>query len=331
MQKKFIKTYILGAVLAISIIALLFPRFTNHQAKEKKVDRKLFSFETKDIDKIDLEYFVSGVAGGKKIVQLKKVDDNWVDATNHNYLVVKSDVDTLLEKADSITSGDVVSKNPERQVELEVSGDKGARVKLSKSENMVADFWLGKTGPTGGTYFRLEGNDLVYNSKDNIRFYFTKPDWIDKTIAKQDQESINKVVINTTAVPITLEKGEKKEGQEKAVWQMIAPSKMEVDANKIDSMLNSLSNLMAQEVVFDKTLAETGLENSKKFIEANTVKLIIGAKQPVSVQPVDDMGMGGDQSGYYAKLENSTQIFVVPAYLIEAIFSSKVDDWRVVK
>lgn len=345
MKPKFLKTYILAAILLIAIGFLVLPKYIKNDIGQTE-PQQVFSFETADVNKIDLEYLdqLNRDSGERQVVQLQKVDGTWVVATNHNYQAREKDITSLLEKAGEIKQGELISSNPDRQDELEIGQNSGTHVKLWQDENLLADFWLGKSGAGGGsTYFRAEESDLIYSTKNNIRFYFTKPDWIDKMIWKLAQEEIEKVELDIKWPKVVLEKleveGEESEEADDAStssvskWEATSPRKFEADESKINSLLSSLSNLNAQEVVFDETLEGVGLDDSKAKVTvyikdgASPYELIIGDKiEAPEVEEEDELMMGGAQEGYYVKKGDSDQIFVVSGYLIENSLSPKVDE-----
>lgn len=350
MQTKFIKTYILGAIFLIALGFLLFPKFTHKSITKEKAVQKLFTFKTADIDKIDLDYLapLHINEANRKLVQLKKENSQWLETTNHNYQAVESSVKNLLEQASAINPTELVSQNPAKQESFEIDNKKGTHVKLWIKENKIADFWLGKNAVSGdATYFRLDGSDLVYTTANNIRFYFTQPDWIDRTIWKLAQDEISKISLNITKPYIVLEKQliENKPADTTAKtdlpatketkWQVIAPAKFETSSEKVASLLQSLTTLSATEVIFDKTIEEVGLQNSQSKVlvsltgDNSTKELIIGKKfgSDLPANSPEQVGVGG----YYVKSSDNDQIFSLPIYLIENTLSPKVDDFKVKK
>jgi hypothetical protein len=325
MKSKLIKIYILGAILLVAIGFLLLPNKTEKNGHKVSLD-KVFNFEIAEIDKIQLSYLDQTKADGssRTMADLAKVENQWLVASNHNYKALQPDVASLLEKAKEIALGEIVSENRERQKVLEIDEEKGTSVKLYKGENIVANFWLGKAGADGNSnYFRLDGTDKVYTTKSYIGFYFNRPEWIDKNILTLEKEKINKIEINNAGQKIVLEKElakeAPKEGEAKPanLWSVTLPWKFEASLEKIDSLIGSLVNLSATEIVFDKSKEDTGLEKTKSSI---TVYLV--DKDPVVI-------MFGNKTAEasYVKLANNEQIFTVNAYLLETILL-KVGDLK---
>jgi hypothetical protein len=363
MNNKFTKTYILGAVLIIALGILIIPKFIKN-GDETNEPKKMFNFVAADINEIQLEYpdQLNKGSGERQTVLLKKIDGEWIVISNNSYKARKNDINTLLEKAAEITQGELISSNPDRQEILEIGPQSGTHVRLQQDANAVADFWLGKNGAGGNaTYVRLDGSDLVYASKGNIRFYFQKPDWIDRTILKLDKEQINKISLKIGWGNIVLEREvvpapeivEEEEPIESVVdsppspkattdkeetkWNVIKPWKFEADESKVNSLLNTVSNFSAQEVIFDKTIDEAGLAHPKSKVIIETAdsetpyEILIGNKIETPQPTGEDEAPGGQQDSYYVKLADNDQIFTISSYVVEETFSQKVDDFRILE
>jgi hypothetical protein len=159
----------------------------------------------------------------------------------------------LLENIVKIKKDILVSDNPARQEDFEITAARGNRIEVfdiaGKSLGAVI---LGKSGDSyNSNYFRPESSSEVYRVHEVNRWAFG-PDhkrWTDKQVMKFDKETVTQLsIVRKAAAPIVLEKSFDTAAPG---WRMLKPIPLDVkksDPKAADEILDLLSNLVAAEI-----------------------------------------------------------------------------------
>jgi hypothetical protein len=159
----------------------------------------------------------------------------------------------LLEHVVSIKKDILISENPSRQADFEVNAGRGNRIEVFDiAGGSLGAVILGKSGDAyNSVYIRPDNSKAVYrvNGCDRGAFSTDHKRFTDKSIMKFDKASVKQLSIAPRGTPaIVLEKSLDTAARG---WRMLKPSAMDVkniDSNKVNEILNSLSNFNAQQV-----------------------------------------------------------------------------------
>jgi hypothetical protein len=244
-------------------------------------------------------------------------------SVDEEYPADSAAVQTALEKLKSLKKDDLISRNPQKQGELEVDSAKGIFVEPfnDKGKSMGA-FYIGKNGPNWDAHFiRAKGSSDVYLASGSVRFsFFGSPQrWKDKSIVRFDKAFVKTLSIvngdSGTAVELTrIAPSSPKDTTVKEGWEMVKPEKFKAKKEKADEIVNALSTFAAAEFETDRALTPDSMGFTKpKLVVSVTLQngetktVIIGKKK-------------GSSGQYWAKNpENTKAIFLIQEYNINNI------------
>jgi len=301
-MQRFKTTILLASILGILIVATIGASIVSNKKNSNNEGSVLVGVNMDEVDKIE-------ITNNGAVHELVKTGNQWVVASQNNVRANQAAVNDILNKTKEIKKDELVSSKPENQSNFEVDGQ-GVQVKLFRGTDNLADFIIGKAGSNfDSTYVRAANDDNVYLTKNYIRMFFDKSDFRDLTILSFDQEKAFEITINQNKKdPVILQK---KEGEWKAEWY----DEFELDEDKMQNLLQSLSNFSAKDIVLEKSLADAGLENSQmnvaiKFDDGSDETLNIGDK-------VDDE--------YFVKRSAADTIYTVAEFKVKELQKGKDD------
>ena len=238
-------------------------------------------------------------AGGPAASPLAQPASAQQSASVDEYPADSAAVQTALEKLKNLKKNDLISRNPQKQSDLEVDTAKGIYVEVfnDKSKSIGA-FYIGKNGPNWDSHFiREKGSNDVYLASGSVRFSFfgNTQKWKDKTIVKFDKAFIKKLTIaNSDSGTIELVKttpSSPKDTTVKEGWEIVKPEKGKAKKDKVDEIINSFSNFTASEFETDRALTPDSMGFTKPKIvlsatmqNGETKTAMIGKKKGTSGQ-----------------------------------------------
>lgn len=303
-MQRFKTTILLASILGILIVATIGAAVVSKNKNTKKTaGDALVNVNISDVDKIEVN------SNGKK-QELVKASGEWVVSSSGNLKADQEAVNTMLDKIKEIKKDDVASNNPDNKASFEVD-EKGVEVKLFKGADQLADFFVGKSGSDfNSTYVKAASDDNVYITKSFIRQYFDKDDFRDLKIFNFDKEKVSEIKLEQAGKDAVVL--QKKDGAWKAQWY----DKFDMDESKVNSLLSSLANLSAKDIVQDKDAASAGLNDPK--IKAS-VKFEDGSEEAINI---GDKLVSGD---YYTKRSAADAIYTVPESTVQQLQKGKDD------
>lgn len=295
------KTLILGVVLLILIaLAYLYQGpIKNWQKNLGKPTNFLARLNIGKIDKIE-------VTRTNEITILEKQEKGWKIYGTKDFYAEKNLMDNLLESLRIAVNSqlEIVSNNKERKKEFGVDSN-GVNVKIYEIGEKKIDFIVGKSGSDFvSSYISTPEIDATYSLKENLRRFFDREEWRDLTIFSNDKEKIDKIRFQYPNREFTIEK---KDGS----WQGTIPEKFSVSIDKIDKILNIMSDLAAVSIP-EQTFKDTGLEKH----------LIIVQATGESTNNTLMVGSANKEGLYFAKKGDSDNI-----YLINKEQKDELDKW----
>lgn len=240
---------------------------------------------------------------GEKAIDLRKAGDKWL--LSNGKRADAGAVTRTLESITRIDSADLVTENPERFADLEVTEEKGATVKAFASGVSVAQFTLGK-GARNGSYLRV--GDSVYLVPRVYRGTFQRDEsgWLERKLFADDLNGVDKVEIKLAGEdPYTLvKKGTEwvpEEGTE-------LPDDFRFDHSAAKALASSLVGAQAKDVL-DKVpdATDPGLGDEADVL----VFHVSGESTPRTLR----LGKEAEGSTVYAQASSFDETLTVPTYL----------------
>jgi hypothetical protein len=242
-------------------------------------------------------------------------------STVDEYPADSAAVQTALEKLKSLKKDDLISRNPQKQSELEVDSAKGIFVETFNDKGKsLGSLYIGKNGASWDSHFiREKGSNDVYLASGSVKFSFfgDSKRWKDKTITKFDKAFIKSLHIakgDSAAIDIAKITASPTDTSIKEGWELEKPEKVKAKKDKVEDLLNSFSNLKAAEFETDKSITtdSMGLTKPSLVLSATTQNgetktIIIGKKKGTSGQ-------------YWIKNpENTKAIFLIAEYSFNSL------------
>ncbi len=294
------KTMILGGVLIVLIFLAYayqgpLKKWQNNLGKPKNILSKI---KIELVDKIEI------INQGKTLT-LAKQNEKWKYDNSKDFYVDDSIMAKVLDELKIAAMSDIelVGNNRERKSEFKTD-DTGLEVKIYQANKKIVDFIIGNRAKDYlSSYISTPESAATYAVKADLLGVFNPADWRDFTIFSTPAEKITKIRFQYPNREFTVEL---KDGK----WVGVLPEKFVVKPEKIEPVLNIMSNLKATKIPA-QVFTDTGLDKHLIIIEA-------------SGDGVNNILMIGAASDalYYAKRGDSDNI-----YLISKAEKDELDKW----
>jgi hypothetical protein len=162
----------------------------------------------------------------------------------------------LLENIVKMQKTDLISDNPAKQATFDVDTNHGCQFEaFDAAGKSFGKMMLGKSESEGaGTYCRMLNSNSVYRAQGVNRYAFFSDHkrWTDKAVMKFEKASVKQIALawrdtskagKGKTISCTVARGD----SVAKGWQIIDPVKKTADSNKVNEILNTLSNLQAAE------------------------------------------------------------------------------------
>lgn len=338
MSKK-VRTIIIGSAVLVALIGVLVVlQLTKEKPKENSVSNIDDEFVTLVNGKeADLEYVHIKNQKDDYIIN-RQAEERWgikeiMDYEQTYYLYTET-----VPMACNIVASSIVEENSK---DLSIYGlvNPEVTVKVKFKDKDEKSVSLGNLSPDGKVRYGIEtGEKTVYAFPNTAfkNFYFTKYDYVNKELIKGfDPEQPNEIpIINEMIVsrpdlekPIILKKFQEGELSKNATSQsyiyMQSPVKSLISESAAQDYVFGNFGIMAEKIVSAKPtkeqLAEYGFDKptsefTVRYNDTTTLKIITGKGIECEHNPDEKLdGHKHEIVSYYAKKENSDQIFVVKA------------------
>lgn len=266
---------------------------------DEKVEELIFgNFDTTQITKIEVSHQQANVEN-LAIIDLK--DNQWLVTSQNSLPADQTIIANILTTLPQVKIQALVSANPLKQPEYLVDSS-GSHVKIYRGEKAIFDFYAGKNGPVFSTgYFRWENSNQVYLISENLQVLFGQSDWSDKKVVAIDKTLVTKISWQYPSSSFDLEKVDNK-------WQI---NNQEANNEKVDTLLNSLANLTAQEVAWAKNDLAPAQGLILTLEAGNLTKLFINK----------------NKDNYLIRKEGDNREFTIGSYLYEQI-AKRVSEFK---
>ncbi|NCF75062.1 MAG: DUF4340 domain-containing protein [Xanthomonadaceae bacterium] len=300
------RTYIL-AIIFILLLGTAYIIKTTPWANHGEMNKRLFTFDKNDVNKIE-------ITNKKNKTILEKQDNLWLVRSANNFKANQTFIDSMIKTVLKIKDTILVSDNVKKQALYNVDKENGITVKIYNNDKILADFVIGKDGSSFNTnYFRIANSDKVYLSNINIKRDFSYPDYRDMNVLTLKKKNISKLEFNykNNKKTFAIEKNKKE-------WKIVSSQKL-CKQEAIDEILNTISNLVSQNIVRKDEKEKTGLNNPE-------LKLSIFQDKDKKVLLVNAVEQKKNkEKKYYLQIEGDDNIYSVDGYLGDKLMKQKKD------
>ncbi|MFH0800060.1 MAG: DUF4340 domain-containing protein, partial [Pseudomonadota bacterium] len=224
-------------------------------------------------------------------------------------------INSALGSFGGLAEGVLVSENPEKQALYQASDVLGLKVRALGAEGKpIVDVVIGKSGPDfESTYVRKAGEGRVYLVRRALVGMFSSraDDWREKKLWTIDPKTVSGVEVSSPKGSWRMTKAEGGE------WGLALPAGGAFDAAAAGALAGKLSGLRAQGFADDADEKIAGLETPSL-----TLAVSYGADKSVKLFVGKEMAEAGKKDEksrrYYAKLEGSGQIYLIPKSLVDS-------------
>ena len=265
---------------------------------------------------------------GADTVVVEHGADGWLVPTAYGKKPAEAEaVSSALVNLNSISTSDIISHNPDKQLEYMVHDAGGTHVRLyGPGGAVLEELVVGKMGGFESqqtamaqgqinenmfhSFMRRAGDDRVYK----VQGFFggmlgTDPQqWREHDIVKFHPVQLKSFRVTTADYELSMELGEDNN------WKMLTPAvpdSMEVDSTAVFRMITALGGFRASGLI-DTTVASTGLEEPELTVEAT---LHDGTVYTVAVG--DETTEGANL--HYCRLEGDEQLYTVAEFRTDQI------------
>lgn len=295
------KNLVLGGILVVLLVLVyLYQGPLQNQGQENNF---LSNVNAEEVDRIEITR-----ENATTTTLIKEGDSRWQVKGEGDFYVISDVAGELEDKLGELVEADfeLVSTNKDKKDEFHTNEDSGTRVVLYRDGEQVADFISGRTDSSvlNSTYVsRFDSSETYSVQGVNVTSVMSRNDWRSKVIFDSTQEDMNKVRFQYPDREFMVEKMEE-EGTTTTTWQGVEPRQFEVSEEKMDEVLQIMTDLEATRIP-EQTFEGTGLSEHLIIVEASgddtSNTIMVGTKD----------GKEGEKDLYYAKKGSSDNIYLI--------------------
>lgn len=248
----------------------------------------------------------------------RATDAEPVPAALREYPADSAAVTSMLEKITTMKKDILASTKADKQSMYEVDSAGGTYVKMWNAKGEPAGaFYIGKNSSAGWSshYVRMDGSNKVYSVRGSIKYAFksNNKDWRDKSVTKFPKTSAKRITLaKKGGTTIVIEKNTDSTGT--PYWAMTTPVEHKAKQDKVDEIINTLSDMKCTGWETDTDLSEDSLG----FVEPElTVSVMLdgGAERTVRIG-----NKKGSESKFWVRTPSREGVtFLVSSYSIDKL------------
>lgn len=302
------KKSILWLMIIIIVLAIIYVVIKGIEPRvERGTDSKFAQFDPSGITK--LEIITPEEAQG---ITLVKDDAGWQVVDPIQYHADDKAIDRVFSTLENLKFEYIASENPEKQATFEVNESSGSQVKMYKADDIVLDFYIGKTdGTQRNTYIREANSNKVHAVAGNLSYVFKKPvdQWRDRTIVNIPKNDVQQVQVtwnDTTVVYTAID----------SIWSIEQDGDtFEVHERKLGSIINAFSPFRTTEFQDDAINLDWNDPDMKIYVNTYT-----GPVYEIDFFKKDDKMM-------YIKPASGEEVFISGKYIMDR-FKKTLDEYK---
>lgn len=296
------KTYILGAVLVVLIVAAYFltsDRGTKTEtAKTPPKEKEFFTLDSANVDKIEI------VRKNGKLV-LQKIAGAWKQTEPIDYPVNASFVPPAVGDLKNFTLSTTVSTNPSKADVYGFNDSSKTTITVFEKGVQKGVIVVGNAGQGAAqTYIKRPDKDAIYLAENFLRMNFVKDnidDWRDKLIAVVPSGSVKSIIFNYPDESFTVTKD---------TANRFFIGKDSIQFSNMEGYLNLLQNMNTQ------GFSTANLDTVKKF----TAVIKVDADRPYEF---DILKVNAEPVYYLLRIAGQKQVFKFDENLAKMIMKPK--------
>ncbi len=260
-----------------------FPALKVDRPKDPKKRATWESPLRKKIDRLEIS------KGGKTIV-LKRVATSdkkndvgtWEIVSPFKYPANKSKIRSLMSRLERLDFWEVLTKDPADFDALQVSDEKGTRLRVFAGDELLADMLIGKTisakvGDRTQTYtaVRKSGTNTVWKLMGSMSYIFGKEldQWRELNVVgkrREDMALLAAFDADGSYIAAARNPDETDSSKKYRNWELLAarPSVPDLDQIDFGRIASTLSSLRARKFPSDVDMAKAGLDKPRRILVA---------------------------------------------------------------
>jgi hypothetical protein len=242
------------------------------------------------------------------VIEFQKVGEDWnVSDRGKLYSTEKGAVPPLADLAHTMSVGEIISSNPDKQMLFQVDTITGNRVTFYRDANELVSVIIGKTGADNqSTYVRKPESNDVYTAKGNLARFLNRPasGYRDKTLLTIDTTQIATISFKSKDIDYRI-------GRQDSLWRII-PAKGEPlnpDPQKISNLLRQLAQIRWNS---SPPEGDTARPNFLQPTVAVDVSMLDGSTKSLRLVGQD----ASENKSYYVQSPNGDETFIVYDYVV---------------
>jgi LysM repeat protein len=282
-------------LIALLVVLCLVVYFLLPSEKEREASYKtpaiLLKIDSAAVVKIEIKQ-------SSRSVVIENIGGTWMLTSPLRASADPVAVAQLLNGLSKFKMGSLISSNPEKQHLFQVD-TAGTRLILAERSGKIFNIIVGKMGPSfSEIYFRLPDSKDVYlgDGIDSWAINKNVKDWRDKSIVHTPADEMNEISISTGSKIFIFH-------HENGAWKL---GDKTVETNEMNPLLNTLSNLRADDFV------DSATEIKSKPIVLNIKG---GANTTLSLYPATS-----DSARYIVQSSNSKQLYLIGKWTVQQLF-----------
>ena len=287
-------TFKLGLILIVLIGAAYFYKGPLQEQGQNK-NNFLSDIEVEEIEKIE-------IAQDGTTTTLEKIDGKLkIEGTKDFYVddeVAQSILDALSETKNVALN--LVSASSTKKEEFQTD-ESGININIAQEGKDAVNFVVGKLSSNfKDNYISIPSLPDTYSVASNLISIFGQDEWRSKRIFKAELDEITKIRFQRPNGEFVVEKASSTDDViEDDIWSGTSPLEFNVNAEKIEQILEVMSNLVAHSIPEQK-FEGTGLEQNLLIVQATG-------------EGIDNTIMVGteDNELFYAKKGDSDNIYLI--------------------
>lgn len=300
----------LVALVLLIVIYFIMQQSEKSSLSVKEVDNFL-DVDSGLVNKITIQRFGT-------YVEFQQVGEDWnVLDRGKSYPCEKGTIQQLAALAHTLSVGELISSNPEKQMLFQVDTMIGNRVTFFRDGNELASIVIGKVGADfQSTYVRKPNSNDVYVAKGNLARLLNRPasGYRDKILLTVDTTQIATISIKTKDFDYRI-------GRQDSLWRLV-PAKGEPFTVKPEKMSNLLRQLAMVRWNNTPPEADTVRPNFLQPTVTVDVAMLDGSNK--SLRFVEH---GTENKTYYTQSPAGDETLVVYEYVV-ANLAKKPEDLK---
>ena len=275
------KSLLIAIVVLIGLSAAVVFTRRSHESETKleKPAATAPKIKKEELTKIEL------TKPGQPTIVLEKQSDKWRMTAPVNSDTASTAVEGVVDKLAELEVVGIAAARKENYERLEVDAAHAIHVLAKGGDKVLANLYVG-AAKSGGTMFRVEGQDPVLTARGSIRYVFEREvkDFRDRDVTSVENKELTSVAVSSPKGTFKFERAD-----ENQPWAPAPAAKGEkpianFDPEKVTSFLNTAAHLYATDFADPKEdEASTGLDNPQSKVvltqkDGKTIELALGKK-----------------------------------------------------